>query len=142
MANASNYLESGLRDHIFRTASFSKPSVLAIALSSGTPQDTSTGASMLELANNNGYVRQTLNPSNANWSADDYVNGLTYNNTAITFPVFTGGDGGWVSGICITDSATYGAGNVIVWGSAVIPKYYAVNEQVVIPVSGLSFQFL
>lgn len=139
-ANASDYLESGLRQFLFRTGTFTKPAVLAIVLSSGTPNDAMTGASCLEWQNANGYARQTLNPSDANWSADDAVNGLTYNNTAITFPITTPNDAGWCSGILITDNATYGAGNVLIWGSSVVPKYFAAQDQVVIPISGLSFQ--
>ena len=141
MSQMSDYLENSLRAHIFRTSSFTKPSVLAVALSSGTPLDSFTGASMLEWANTNNYARQTINPLDANWSADDNVNGNTYNNNVLTFALCASGDGGWVSGICICDSATYGAGNVLVWASAVVPKYYQLNDQVVIPVSGLQFQF-
>lgn len=142
MANMSDYLESGIRDHLFRAKTFSKPSVLAICLSSGTPVDSFTGANMREWQNAGGYVRQTLNPSDTNWSADDNTNGYAYNMVAITFPVVTAGGGGWVSGIVVTDSATYGASNALVWATPTTPKFYDVNDQVVIPVSGLSFQCL
>jgi hypothetical protein len=137
--NASDYLESGLRSHLFRSATFAKPTVLAIVLSSGTPVDSMTGSNCLEWQNAGGYVRQTLNPSDTNWSADNLTQGLTYNNQAITFPVCTL-PGGWVSGILIADSATYGQGQILVWGSSTVPKYFDLNDQCIIPVSGLSFQ--
>ena len=49
MAALSDYLESGLLSHIFRGSNFSKPSTIAIALTSGVPKDSDTGASIPEL---------------------------------------------------------------------------------------------
>ena len=49
MASLSDYLESGLLHHIFRGESFSKPSKIAIALTSGVPQDSDTGFTIPEL---------------------------------------------------------------------------------------------
>ena len=44
MANASDYLEVELRKHIFRTGSFTKPTVLAVGLFTVTPSDAGGGA--------------------------------------------------------------------------------------------------
>jgi hypothetical protein len=49
MAALSDYLESALLNHIFRGSSFPKPSSIAIALTSGVPLDSSTGATIPEL---------------------------------------------------------------------------------------------
>jgi hypothetical protein len=49
MAALSDYLESGLLSHIFRGAPFSKPSNISIALTSGVPKDSDTGATIPEL---------------------------------------------------------------------------------------------
>ena len=49
MAALSDYLESGLLNHIFRNAAFSKPSTIAIALTSGVPVDSDNGATIPEL---------------------------------------------------------------------------------------------
>lgn len=49
MAALSDYLESQLLNHIFRSGSFSKPSSIAIALTSGVPIDSSTGSTLPEL---------------------------------------------------------------------------------------------
>ena len=141
MPNMSNWISSGLRDQVFRTKTWAKPGTIAVALSSGTPNPTFTGSSMLEWQNANGYARQNVGTGDIVWSADDNLNGYTYNNQAITFPICTPNDGGWTSGICLVDNATYGVGNIIVWGSSVVAKYFQLNDQVVIPVSGLSFQF-
>ena len=49
MAALSDYLESGLLNHIFRTASFPKPATIAIALTSGVPTDSQSGSTIPEL---------------------------------------------------------------------------------------------
>jgi hypothetical protein len=49
MAALSDYLESGLLNHIFRNAAFSKPSTIAIALTSGVPVDSDNGSTIPEL---------------------------------------------------------------------------------------------
>lgn len=82
MAALSDYLESGLLNHIFRNAAFSKPQTIAIALTSGVPVDTDTGATIPELPSGvemgenfvtTNYQRYNLgNPSsvgNSVWSA-------------------------------------------------------------------------
>ena len=43
MANMSDYLEVELRKHIFRTGSFTKPTVLAVGLFTVTPSDSGGG---------------------------------------------------------------------------------------------------
>lgn len=49
MAALSDYLESSLLNHIFRNSPFPKPSSIAIALTSGVPLDSDSGATMPEL---------------------------------------------------------------------------------------------
>lgn len=116
MAAASDYLEAQLINHIFRTGSFAKPAVLAIALCIAAPVDADTGAlTGKEVANAGAYARQTLNPLDANWAAPG-VGGLTDNAVAITFPVSTA-SWGIVTHIAIVDSATFGAGNLLFHGA-------------------------
>lgn len=50
MAALSDYLESGLLNHIFRNTAFPRPSTIAIALTSGVPLDSDTGETIPELA--------------------------------------------------------------------------------------------
>ena len=50
MAALSDYLESGLLNFIFRGQSFSAPSNISIALTSGAPLDSHTGSTIPELA--------------------------------------------------------------------------------------------
>ena len=49
MAALSDYLESGLLSHLFKNDAFTRPSTIAIALTSGVPLDSDTGSSILEL---------------------------------------------------------------------------------------------
>lgn len=130
----SDYLEAQQLNHIFRSSSFTKPTTLAICLSSGIPDDTMTGSNFMEFQNAGGYARQTLNPSDSNWTLD---NNVIYNLVEIDFPVSTQNQG-FCSGIVICDNSTYGAGNVLYYGKASPGQFVYVGNQFVVPVSGIS----
>jgi len=141
----SDYLEGQIRAHIFRTATFTKPTVLAIALCSSAPTDASTGATLPELADAGGYARQALNPLDTNWSAASATDGLTDNVSAITFPAVTVA---WVAitHFAIVTSTTHGAGNVLFWGTLKRSDTSAigvlgVGDQLVIPVGAIDVTF-
>ena len=143
----SNYLENKVIDHLFRTSTFTQPAVLAIALCTALPDDTSTGATITEVANSGSYARTALNPLNANWTAtqggttgaSSGTNGTTGNATAITFPTATG-SWGVVTHLAIVDSATWGAGNVLFWGALTASKTIGSGDVFTIDVAGLSVQ--
>src|SRR6185436_1328981 len=120
MSQMSDYLEGQIRAHIFRTASFTKPSVIAIALCTSAPTDASTGATIAEVSGGS-YARVTRNPSDSNWSAPDATGGLTDNVAAITFPQATA-NWGTITHVAILDNATLGAGNVLFWGALSVSK--------------------
>lgn len=79
MAALSDYLEEQLLNHVFRTDTMSKPSTIAIALTSGVPLDSDTGASIPELPSgvtvgsdtrSTNYQRLVVGtPNNNHWSA-------------------------------------------------------------------------
>lgn len=112
----SDYLEDNLIDHIFRTDSWSKPSVLGFALLTTAAVDSDSGTfstgTGVEVTNANAYARQARNPLDANWVAATGGNGLTSNVAAITFPEATGSWGS-VTSMAIVDSTTYDAGNML-----------------------------
>lgn len=108
----SDYLEGQVRAHIFRTASFTKPTVLAVSLHTADPTDVTATAAANEVAHSGGYERVALNPLDANWTAASSTDGKTDNASAITFPSPTG-NWGTVTHFAIWDSATYGAGNLL-----------------------------
>jgi hypothetical protein len=121
MAAMSNYLEDEIVKHIFRTGSFTKPTVLAVALCTAATTDAQTGATITEVTNANNYARATLNPLDANWAATSGGNGLTSNSSAITFNQASG-SWGTITHIAIVDTATHGAGNVLFHGALTVSK--------------------
>lgn len=115
MGAASNYLESGLLNHVLRGSTYSKPSTVAVALTTDIPVDTQTGVTINEVANSNAYARVDLGaPADADWDFMDQVNGSGHleNTAAVSFTTATG-DWGMVSGVCLIDNATHGAGNLL-----------------------------
>lgn len=139
-ANASDYLEDKLRGFLLRGQPFTPSGTLGVALTHDYPTDASTGASMGELANANGYSRQPIVSSTSSWSADDVTNGNAYNNNVITWSAATA-DWGWVSGCCFCDTTVYGAGDVYFWGTLTVPQFVQNTNIFQIPVSGVQIQF-
>jgi hypothetical protein len=123
----SDWLEKNFASHIFGSGTLSKPSTLAFALLRNPPTDGMTGATIPEVSNAGGYARQTLNPSSSNWLDPIGTDGLCYNHQQVLFPTATA-DWGWVSGVAILDSATYGAGNVWIHGTLTTPKLIGVGD--------------
>jgi hypothetical protein len=124
----SDYLEGQIRAHIHRTATFTKPTVNAIALATASTTDAHTGATFTEVTNANAYARQSLNPLDANWTAASSTDGLTDNVSAITFPTCTTATWGTVTDVVIADSATFGAGNAFLHGALTASKTVGVGD--------------
>lgn len=140
MANFSNYLEGQLLNHIFRSSTFNKPSVLAIALVTVAIIDSDTGSTITEVANANGYVRQVLNPSDSNWSDASGGDGTTDNLANINFPIATG-SWGTIVGLAILDNSTYGAGNILFFGNLSADKTINNGDIFAISIGDLGIQF-
>jgi hypothetical protein len=109
MAAMSDYCEQQLIKHLFRTGSFTKPTVIAIGLYTAAPSDAGGGTEVTGGA----YARQTLNPLDANWT-DPTTTGTTDNASAITFPTATA-NWGTITHVGIFDAAS--AGNLLFWGA-------------------------
>lgn len=128
MPNAlTDYSESGILTHIFRSTTFSKPSRLAIALCRNVPTDAQTGATIPEVANTFSYDRKDMGaPSDSVWDAvvtnGPGGSGYVTNTSTITFAAANGGDWGWVSGCSVVDSFGYGSGNVLFKGALETPR--------------------
>lgn len=122
MSAMSDYLEGILIDHMFRTATFTKPTTIAIALCTAAPVDSDTGSlTSKEVANSNAYARATLNPSNSNWDDDAGGNGATANTTTITFATASG-NWGTITHVAITDSTSHASGNLLLHGALTSSK--------------------
>ena len=115
-AQASDYLENKLIDHLFRTATFAKPAALWIALLTGAPSDAGGGT---EVAGG-GYARVNLPPSDTNWRATQGgttgasagTTGTTANAVVVAFPA-PSANWGTVSHFAIYDAPT--GGNLLIW---------------------------
>ena len=109
MGSLSDFAESALLNHIFNSTAYTSVANLYVALATGTLTDTSTGASMSEVANANGYQR-TLITFGAAAARKVIQSG------AVTFPQASGA-WGTVVDWAIVDTQTYGAGNILAYGS-------------------------
>src|SRR5687767_1735417 len=110
MSAASDYLEVELRKHIFRTGSFTKPTVLAVALYTAAPGETGGGTEV----SGGSYARVQRDPLDANWTAASATDGLTDNAAALTFPSPTA-NWGVVTHFAILDATS--GGNFLVYGA-------------------------
>ena len=115
MSAMSDYLEDKFRTHVFRTGSFTKPSVLAVALYTAAPGETGGGTEVT----GGSYARVQRDPLDANWTAASATNGLTDNAAALTFPSPTA-NWGSVTHLAILDATS--GGNFMVYGALTTPK--------------------
>lgn len=132
MTAMSDYLEVELVKHLFRTGSFTKPTVLAHCLMTTVAVDADTGqfsvGTGVEVTNANAYARQDRPPLDANWDATSGSDGATANTAAITFPTCTTATWGTVTGVAITDSVTHDAGNHLMHGALSASKAVGVGD--------------
>lgn len=122
MTAFTNYLENQVLAHIFRTATFTKPTTLYVGLITTTPTTTDTGTGetgTVTEASGGSYARVAVAPLDANWTAATGNNGTTSNVAAVTFPACTA-DWGTVNAFGIWDAST--AGNLLVYSALTTPR--------------------
>lgn len=122
-AQASDYLENQLIDHLFRGGTFAKPAALWIALFTSAPSDSGGGTEVTGGA----YARVNLPPANTNWNAtqggtsgaSSGTAGATSNAVPITYaaPTANWGTVGWYG---ILDAAV--GGNLLIWDALTAPR--------------------
>jgi len=113
MGSATNYLEDKLMDHVFNVA-YTPAATVYLALATADPGETATGASMSEVANSGSYARTAITFSAA-------ASRKVSQNGTVTFPTASGA-WGTVTHWAIVDSATWGAGNALAYGSFAASK--------------------
>ena len=113
MGSISDYLENAWINHLVGTA-YTQPATVYLALATADPGDAATGASCNECANANNYARVACTFGTA-------ASRAIANSGTVTFPTASG-SWGTASHFVITDSATYGAGNVLAHGALTTPK--------------------
>lgn len=121
MGSLSDYSELALLNHICNNTLYTPAATLYLALCTADPTDAATGASMSEVANAGGYVRQAITFGTA-------ASRAIAQNALITFPVVTVA-WGTVSHFAIVDSATYGSGNVLAAGAFAVAKVAGLTTQ-------------
>ena len=114
----SNYLENKVLDHFLGTTESSFVTQKYLALHTADPTDAGTGA---EVANANGYARQTIDFNAAS-------NGSATSSTAEEFTANSSGGFGTVTHFGIWDSGTHGGGNMLYYGALTASKTIAAND--------------
>lgn len=104
MGQFSFYGANKALDHIFNVA-FTPPAAVYVGLCTADPTRSATGASANEVANSGGYARQAITFGAA-------ASRRITQSGAIAFPTLSA-NLGTATHFIITDSATYGAGNVL-----------------------------
>ena len=153
MVAFSDYLEKSLLNHVFRGDSFAKPTRMSIALTRGVPEDSMTGATLIEMptginGSGTGYGRvgmgSPFEDGDLTWSLTDgdigAGSGVIRNSGQI---IFTSAlhDWGWVSGIAILDSSTYGSGNMLMHAQLTNPRVIYTGDNVKFDMNTLEISF-
>lgn len=110
MSAATNVLEDEIIKHLFRTGSFTKPTVLAVALFTAAPGEAGGGTEVT----GGSYARAQLNPLDANWAAPSGGNGQTSNVNALAFPT-PSANWGVVTHFAIFDATS--GGTMLIFGA-------------------------
>lgn len=131
MANATDYLEDNIIKHLFRTGSYTKPTVLAVALFTAAPSDAGGGTEV----SGGSYARVSLNPSDSNWAATSGTNGVTSNSSAINFGTASA-SWGTITHFAIFDSTS--GGNMLIWGALTASKTVGSGDAFQIPAGSLT----
>ncbi len=121
-AQASDFLENLVVDHLFRTRTWAKPTAIYVALFTAAPSDAGGGTEV----SGGGYARVALAPGDTNWTAthggtsgnSSGTGGQTANAVAITFPAPTANY--TVTHFGLFDAAS--GGNLWIWDALTTPQ--------------------
>ena len=118
MGSFSDVLENLVIDHVFKNAAFTSPSTIAMALGTAA-----SDSSFTELPNTQNYGRATASAANWNTAASRSIS----NSASIIFPKASG-SWGTPTHWALFDSATYGAGNYLAYGSITTPTEVVIDN--------------
>lgn len=116
--NASNYLANKLLDFAFRNQSFSSPDTWLAYVTANLADDT-TGATMTEVTNSNGYARKQVNPNGGSSPTWDIAASGVVSNTHDIVQSSPTGSWGLITALVYLDSGTHGAGNVLFYDNGI-----------------------
>jgi hypothetical protein len=116
MGSITDFLENELLDHVCN-AGYTPAANLYVALSTASPGEAATGASLSEVANSGNYQRAAITFATAASRAVDQTGAVTFNQATAGW--------GTVTDWAICTSQTYGAGDVLAYGSFAASKVIA-----------------
>lgn len=108
----STFLRNALRDHVYRTATYSKPATVYISLHTGDP-----GGTGVNEVSGGSYARVAVNTGDANWSASNP--GEAANVAVVTFPAPTAA---WGITTHVGSWDAPSGGNFLEYGQLAVPK--------------------
>lgn len=111
----SYYAEEAILLHVFNKETLAVPYIY-IGLCAASPGEAGTGANCNEVPDAYGYERATV----YYWS--DVMGGFVENSAEILFPEAVGGGWGTASHFALFNIQTYGAGDMLIYGSLVAPR--------------------
>lgn len=144
MGALSNYLESGILNHVLNLGGSAVPrySTVYIGLVGGYNANALESGVLTSEVTTGGYGRQAYTSSSSTWITP-YTSGTataTHNKNAIEFPAATA-DIGNVSGVIIVDSITTGEGNILFYGQLSNARNIRTNDQFVFSSGALKITF-
>lgn len=114
----SNYLSKKLIEEAIGGVAYTSATHTYLALCTTTPDDTSTGSTIVE-TDYTSYTRTEVGTGNNQTDAWNAATGTTTgtvtNKNAVTFPTATGASTNPIVGLAVVDAST--AGNVLYWCS-------------------------
>lgn len=143
--NLSDYFENIITNYIFRDGTFTRPSVLAMALLSTAAAESDSGVfssgTGVEVTNAGAYARKDHPNGTSNWDAAS--GGATQNSSDITFTQATAD---WTAApivaMAICDSASYNSGNMYFHGPLTASKTVLQNDTFKFLTGDLDVSFL
>jgi hypothetical protein len=132
MSAMSNFLEKAVLDHVLGNTTYTPAANLYVALFTGTASavkaNLEAGTLTDEVGDANGYARTVVF-----FNAASTPEGTATNDGDVEFAPASGGSWGTVTCAAIMDSATHGAGNVLVYGELGVAKTITDSDVFKIP---------
>jgi len=138
MSAMSDFTESGLIGHFFRSVSFAAPTGLYVGLVGNFNSGNLESGTLTDEISGGGYARISYGPGTGQWSTPSNGDGHTQNIQEVTFSKATN-EWGNVSGMFISDSLT--GGNTLFYTSLTTPKSVSTNDTLTFPTGDIDVTF-
>lgn len=129
----TDFLETALVNHLFRSTAYTAPATWYVGLLTGGCNDSSGGTE----ATGSGYARVGVASGTGNWAATSGGNGTTSNSSAINFAT-PGASWGLVTHFGIWDAST--SGNLLICAQLTTSKTINSGDTVSFPAGSLTVQ--